>query len=348
MDRATTEALFAPLDLEQALHLLDSLTWFPESEENRWPRVADYVARNVTTVPRPDPGDCRSVADRAMALAGSPAGHGNPSERTGRWRDVPDAKALYQVKYDLMSLLYPDDWFTYMNMGYQATENEAVAPAADEPIQTSIWRYAQQLYDLVAAQAPLEGKDLLEVGSGRGGGAAFVTTTHSPRSVVGLDYSPNNVEFCSRVHRIPGLDFRHGDAEDLPFADHTFDAVLNIESAHCYPDVDRFFSEVRRVLKPGGHLLFADEWWTIRKNELAEKVSAAGLRVVAEEDITDGVIRALDELPNYVEKLLVDLEDGAQKRAYARFFNERVCRESAHSYRSGRFVFLRQLAVRDA
>jgi hypothetical protein len=52
-------------------------------------------------------------------------------------------------------------------------------------------------------------------------------------------------------------------------------------------------------------------------------------------------------LPSYVEKLLTDMPEGPQKRAYERFFHERVCRESAHSYISGRFVFLRQLAVRD-
>lgn len=349
MDHTEAHAMLAPLTLEQGLHLLDSLTWFPESEENRWPRVADYVARNVTTAPRPDPSDCEQVARRLITAASAPAGSVPAGQLHGRWLEVPDAKALYQMKYDLMALLYPDDWFTFMNMGYQPAQESAGASAVppSAPIQSLVWRYAAQLYDLVAAQTSLRDRDVLEVGCGRGGGAAFVTSNHQPRSFTGVDYSPNNVEFCSRVHGSDRLSFRRGDAERLPFADASFDAVLNIESAHCYPNVDRFFAEVHRVLRPGGHFLFADEWWTIHKHELREKVTAAGLRVLDEEDITEGVITALDELPSYVEKLLVEMPEGAQKRAYTRFFNERVCRESAHSYTSGRFVFLRQLAVRD-
>ncbi|MEU7524217.1 class I SAM-dependent methyltransferase [Saccharothrix sp. NPDC042600] len=344
MDSTAARDLFAPLDLEQGLHLLDSLTWFPEGEEDRWPHVADYVARNVTPSPRPDPADCRSAAERVVAAAGAPAPAG---ELRGRWLDVPDAKALYRIKYDLMTLLYPDDWFVFMNMGHQPAHRArtVVDPAA--PVEQMVWRYATQLYDLVAGMVRLRAKDVLEVGCGRGGGAAFIARQHHPRTLVGLDYSSDNVAFCARVHRSAGLEFRQGDAEDLPFPDGGFDAVVNIESAHCYPHVDRFFAEARRVLRPGGHLLFADEWWAVDKDGLLSKVAAAGLRVLDEEDITEGVIRALEELPSYVEKLLEGLPDGAKKRAYSRFFHERVCRESAHSYLSGRFVFLRLLAVRD-
>ena len=42
------------------------------------------------------------------------------------------------------------------------------------------------------------------------------------------------------------------DAEKLPFDDESFDAIINVESSHCYPHIDSFLSEVRRVLAPGG------------------------------------------------------------------------------------------------
>ena len=35
-----------------------------------------------------------------------------------------------------------------------------------------------------------------------------------------------------------------GDSENLPFEDNTFDAVLNIESSHCYASMDKFIKEV--------------------------------------------------------------------------------------------------------
>ena len=57
---------------------------------------------------------------------------------------------------------------------------------------------------------------------------------------------------------MPGLDFVHGDAENLPFPDESFDAVINVEASHIYPHFDRFLSEVKRVLRPGGHFLHVD------------------------------------------------------------------------------------------
>ncbi|WP_128378863.1 class I SAM-dependent methyltransferase [Streptomyces cavernae] len=340
----TPEPLYAPLSLEQGLHLLDSLTWFPTADaDERWEQVADYVGRNVTVAPRPAPEHCRTVAERVIQSVSLP-GQSGARDLEGRWLDVPDAKSLYQAKYDLMTALYPDDWFIFMNMGHRKT---GAAVDIQLPPEQRVWQYAAQLYDLIASQVPLKGTDVLEVGSGRGGGAALVARTHRPRTLVGLDYSPANVAFCSRVHQYDGLSFVHGDAEQLPFADASFDAVVNIESAHCYPHVDRFFAEARRVLRPGGHLLFADEWWTSELPQLRKKVTDAGLRVLEEEDITPGIIHALEGLPEHVSELLKEMPEGPRKNAYTRFFHERVCRESAHSYISGRFVFMRLLAVRD-
>src|SRR5690606_39272967 len=49
-----------------------------------------------------------------------------------------------------------------------------------------------------------------------------------------------------------------GDAESLPFVGGSVDAVVNVEASHCYPNFPRFLDEVARVLKPGGHFLYAD------------------------------------------------------------------------------------------
>jgi ubiquinone/menaquinone biosynthesis C-methylase UbiE len=49
-----------------------------------------------------------------------------------------------------------------------------------------------------------------------------------------------------------------GDAQRLPFADASFDVVLNVEASHCYPDFPGFLDEVARVLKPGGRFGHAD------------------------------------------------------------------------------------------
>jgi ubiquinone/menaquinone biosynthesis C-methylase UbiE len=100
--------------------------------------------------------------------------------------------------------------------------------------------------------------DVLEIGSGRGGGAAYLAHRLAPRRLAGLDVSAAATALARRRHgSVPPLEYRQGDAEALPFGVETFDLVLNVESAHCYASIPRFLAEVHRVLRPGGELLFA-------------------------------------------------------------------------------------------
>jgi SAM-dependent methyltransferase len=205
--------------------------------------------------------------------------------------------------YDTMNLLLRRADVGFLNYGYAPTDErfEPVAlPSESEPD-----RYAIQLYEKVAGAVALRGLDVLEVGCGRGGGAAFVFERHQPASLTGLDLSKSSVAYCRRQYGRPGLRFVSGDAERLPFPDASFDAVLNVESSHCYPDVARFLAEVVRVLRPSGVLLFADLRHTrIDKAEdapkigdvasLREQIAAAGLMVAEEEDITANVTHALE------------------------------------------------------
>ena len=115
-----------------------------------------------------------------------------------------------------------------------------------------------QLYHRTATQADLSGKQVLEVSCGHGGGASYLVRTLHPASYTGLDLNPAGIDFCRKRHNLPGLDFVHGDAENLPFADQSFDAVINVEASHVYPHFPRFLAEVARVLRPGGHFLYAD------------------------------------------------------------------------------------------
>ena len=155
-------------------------------------------------------------------------------------------------------------------------------------------RYPIQLYHATATQAELAGKRVLEVGCGRGGGASYITRTLKPASYTGLDLNAAGIEFCRHRHQVPGLDFVVGNAEDLPFRDESFDAVVNIESSHCYPHFSRFLSEVARVLRTGGAFLYADtrprsycELWERDLNESA-------LQVIARRDISTEVVRGME------------------------------------------------------
>jgi SAM-dependent methyltransferase len=173
----------------------------------------------------------------------------------------PDArsgvqKGLFKAVYATMNLLMRRADVGFLNYGYSPLEDAGdlseFSPEADPD------RFSIQLYDKVAGAVDLRGLDVLEVGCGRGGGAAFVFERHGPRSLTGVDLSASSVAYCQRSYARPGLSFRVADAEHLPFPDGSFDAVLNVESSHCYPNVEGFFLEVARVLRPGGVFVAAD------------------------------------------------------------------------------------------
>jgi SAM-dependent methyltransferase len=176
--------------------------------------------------------------------------------------------------------------FAFMNYGYARTD--APPLDADAPEQ-----YCQQLYRHVIGSTDVAGKRLLEVSSGRGGGAAFVVSAFRPSAYAGVDISVQNVALANaKFSSLRGLTFHVGRAETLPFPDGSFDAVLNVEASHLYDDHAKFFAEVRRVLVPGGRFLYADLFWS--NNEPERVIREAGLEILSSEDITGNVLQSLD------------------------------------------------------
>lgn len=182
----------------------------------------------------------------------------------------------------------------FMNYGYAAGEETPPPPGEEDE------RYCAQLYHAVASQADLRGGRVLDLGCGRGGGAAHVHRHLGPAETVGCDVARPAVAFCRRVHAgVAGLHFHRGDAAALPFPAGRFDAVLNVESAHCYPDRAAVFAEVFRVLRPGGRFLLAD--FTPPRTAPGEararigaELGRAGFAGLGVTDITGAVLRGLD------------------------------------------------------
>lgn len=97
------------------------------------------------------------------------------------------------------------------------------------------------------------GKDVLEIGVGMG--ADHVEwARHGPRSLTGVDLTPQAVEWTRKRISHYGFrsDIRTADAESLPFPDDQFDLVYSWGVLHHTPDTARALAEVRRVLRPGG------------------------------------------------------------------------------------------------
>jgi ubiquinone/menaquinone biosynthesis C-methylase UbiE len=199
-------------------------------------------------------------------------------------------KLILKTGYQIVSALDHGDQVVFLNFGYASIEDQG--GRLDEQLDAADNLYAAQMYARVVGAVDVRGKDLLEVGCGRGGGAALVARHFQPGSLIGLDLAPTAIAFCRRYHRAEGLSFLAGDAENIPFEDGRFDAVVNVESSHSYPSVPRFLDEVQRVLRSGGHLLFADMRLAQQAAELRAQVEQR-FAILEEERITPNVVRAL-------------------------------------------------------
>lgn len=81
------------------------------------------------------------------------------------------------------------------------------------------------------------------------------------RSVTCLDMTPAMLEAGrteAEKESLHNMHFVLGDAAELPFLDNSFDIVLSRLAFHHFPNTDRPFAEMARVLKPGGKLVMID------------------------------------------------------------------------------------------
>ena len=103
------------------------------------------------------------------------------------------------------------------------------------------------------------GAAVLDMGCGAGH-ASFAVAPHV-REVIAYDLAPQmlaTVAEAAQARGLASIRTQQGAAEALPFADASFDWAISRLSAHHWRDVRRALAEARRVLKPGGRLLFID------------------------------------------------------------------------------------------
>ena len=99
--------------------------------------------------------------------------------------------------------------------------------------------------------------DVLDVGCGTGPVIARLHEKYPEKHYVGLDLTPAMIE-VALAKNLSNAEFVVGDAENLPFEDASFDAVLCSNSFHHYPNPEAFLREAHRVLRPGGKLVLRD------------------------------------------------------------------------------------------
>jgi len=253
-----------------------------------------------------------------------------------------DPVELSKKSYDVIfRKMEGERWFTFFNHGLAPlSEDEAAELPRLEPDderwrhQTLLYLYLLVLATRVRGGRPLGGLDLLDVGCGRGGGLSAMKRYFPLGKAVGLDLNANQIAFCQDRHRDVEVEFRQGNALEMPFEDASFDLLTNVESSHCYGDVARFFREVHRVLKVDGLFLFTDirAPLDVERARLERQLREAGLEILLEEDITAKVARACE-----VDSTRFRFEVfGSDKAAYPR----QIAREKYQVYSTRSAIYL--------
>src|SRR5690606_18111408 len=105
-------------------------------------------------------------------------------------------RLLWRWWYGRLAKKFTQRSWTFMNYGYEQEEG-AAALTLDPDDEAD--RLCVQLYEQVVANVALQGRDAVEVGSGRGGGASYLARTHRPARYTGVDFSANAVALCRRA-----------------------------------------------------------------------------------------------------------------------------------------------------
>jgi sterol 24-C-methyltransferase len=174
--------------------------------------------------------------------------------------------------YDLVTDFYEYGWGQSFHF----------APAhKGESFAASIARHEHWL----AAQLHLKpGMKVLDVGCGVGGPMRAIAR-FSGATIVGVNNNDYQIKRGDKHNSDAGLahlcSFQKADFMKLPFEDNTFDAIYAIEATCHAPDKLALFTELKRVLKPGGH--FAGYEWCMTDKFVPSNVEHQAIKKGIEE-----------------------------------------------------------------
>ena len=167
-----------------------------------------------------------------------------------------------------------------MTETFQITREQAAA--YEELFVPALFaQWAPMMVDLAELR---EGDRVLDVACGTGVAArAAADRVGDSGSVVGLDLNPAMLEIAARTRG--DIEWREGDVSELPFGEESFDAVLCQSAVFFFPDVDRAFAEMARVVRRGG--VVAIQTYAALADQLAFRDFDAVVRRIARGEALD-------------------------------------------------------------
>jgi ubiquinone/menaquinone biosynthesis C-methylase UbiE len=264
---------------------------------------------------------------------------------------------------------------SHYNANYEnfqtALYTEIRQEAFGEDIGQNSWLTADEQNKFIAWLQLSPSQTLLDVACGAGGPAIRIAAK-TGCSVVGVDVHESAIHAAISLAHEHGLDhrahFQIADAGgELPFSDAAFDAITCIDAINHLPDRSRVINEWKRLLKPGGRLLFTDPIIAsgpLSSVEIAIRSSAGfylyvpsghderilaecGLKLLAAEDLTanmEKVAQARHSARSARRSALREFEGDAGFDQQQEFLS--VAARLARERRLSRFVYLSKKANR--
>ncbi|RAK96969.1 sterol 24-C-methyltransferase [Aspergillus ibericus CBS 121593] len=225
----------APTALEQENHARDA-------EFNRILHGKSAQAQGGFAAMRSKDADAQKAAVDEYFKHWDNKGHEEETEETRAARRAEYA-TLTRHYYNLATDFYEYGWGTSFHF---------CRFAAGEPFHQAIARHEHYLAHQIGIKS---GMKVLDVGCGVGGPAREIVK-FTDANVVGLNNNDYQIQRATRYAEREGLSdkltFTKGDFMQMSFEDNTFDAVYAIEATCHAPELEGVYSEIFRVLKPGG------------------------------------------------------------------------------------------------
>jgi SAM-dependent methyltransferase len=125
--------------------------------------------------------------------------------------------------------------------------------------------------DLAQRAAATKATDVLEIAAGTGVSTVALRQALAPEGrIIATDLNPAMLDIAkTKLASAVNVEFKQADAQTLPFADETFDLITCQFGVMFFPDRPAAYAEARRVLKPGGTMIF-NVWGEMSANPFAE------------------------------------------------------------------------------